>query len=1000
VKTYCTFYLVLVSVFMLAFCVPPAYAAPSQQAEDPVDQCSEGFELFIDHKNKEALPLLEAGFNGRDKANFANLEDLGYCALALGVLNRSIGNIDRALEAYQVALRIFQTTQNRVVVGVILGNHGEIFSHQGKYAQALDYYQQALAISQEVGYRAGEGTALNGIGFVYYSQGQYELAIDYYEQALAINRDMSDRAGESVTLNNIGLVYNDQGYYREALKYYQQALVIAREVGNRAGEGATLDNIGEAYRGQGQFEQALEYYLLALAILQEIGDLPNEGVALNNLGLVYYSQGQYEKALDYFQQALAIEREAGNRAGEGITLDNLGLIYYSQGQYENALDYYQQALAIEREVGNRGGEGITLDNLGMAYRAQGEYALAFDYFQQALVVSREVSDLFGEALSLNHLGDDFHYQGQYEQALDYYQQALAIVKVSGNRVGEGRTLNNIGSVYAAQSQYPEALDYYQQSIVVFEELRAIAGNDAARASFIGQYTVVYKNAAYTAHQLQQDQQAFAFSEQGRARSFLDAITTGTVELSDQPAAELVAREQEAYAIWIASQDALSLAETQSPLDPTLISALDTQIADAKQTHIEALQAIEARGDELSALVPGRSTVLSLGEVQNLLDDQTTLVSYFIIDDNSGALAFIITHNSFSVVELPNATPSNLKTAVEELLPSLQDIHPQPLQDLYAWLVSPITEQIKTPRVGIIPHLSLHYVPFAALTDGQTYFGEQYQLFLLPSASSLRYIQQHAAQATNSGAVVFGDPATDQTELPILPYAAAEAGAVATTLGVSNYTGSAATELRLRESVGDVAILHLAAHGEYNQYNPLYSTLYLAPDADGQYDGRLEVHEIFGLNLKGSQLVVLSACETQLGQLSTGDEVVGMTRAFMFAGAPSVLASLWRVDDEATQTLMTAFYKHWREDGMNKAQALQAAQADVRANPKWESPYYWAGFVLSGNVGVTSFQPASELVTEPASPPPSPVCPSAMLTPIVFIFGVFTFKRLPLHRGVR
>jgi len=999
-KTYCTFYLVLVSVFMLAFCVPPAYAAPSQQADDPVRQCAEGYELFMQEKYSEAFPLLEAGFNGREKANFANPEDLGYCAFILGVLSQSNGNLNESLDAFQVALPIFRASQNHELEGFMLTSIGEIYYYQGKFTQALEYNQQALVLKREVGDLASEGGILDNLGTIYKSQGQYAQALDFYQQALTIEREVGDQAGEGVTLNNLGTVYHTQGQYIQALEYYQQALAIEREVGDRKNEGATLTNIGEVHNSQGQYAQALDFYQQALAIRREVGDRLGEDATLNNLATVYANLGQYSQALDFYQQALAIQREIGDRLGEGATLNNIGPIYSDQGQYDQALDYYQQALAIRREVGDREGEGKTLNGLGIIYYNQGQYAQALDYYQQALDIAREVGDQVNEGVALNNLGLLYSNQGQYKQALDNYQKALALRREVGDREGEGITLKNLGSLYGNQGQYAQALDYLQQAIAIFEELRAIAGNDATRTSFIAQYADLYQKAAFVAHQQQQDEQAFAFSEQGRARSFLDALMTGTVELSDQPAADLIAREQETYAGWLAAQDALSKAKAQNPPDSSLISDLENQLTNAKQAHNEALQAIESRDDELAALVSGRSTVLSLDEIQNLLDDQTTLVSYFVIDNDPGALAFIITRDSLTVVELPDAKPSNLKIAVEELLPSLQDTHPQPLQDLYTWLIAPIKNQLKTPRVGIIPHLALHYIPFAAVTDGQNYLGEQYQLFELPSAGSLRYIQQHAAQATNSGAVIFGNPATKETGLPILPYAAAEAEAVAQTLEANDYTGANATELQLRESVSGKAVLHLAVHGSYNQYNPLYSTLYLASDSNGEFDGRLEVHEIFGLNLKGSQLVVLSACETQLGQLSTGDEVVGMTRAFMFAGAPSVLASLWRVDDEATQPLMTAFYKHWREDGMNKAQALQAAQADVRANPKWESPYYWAAFVLSGDVGTTPILPVSELATGPASTPSKPICSSALLAPMAFITVAFTIKRRPLQKGVK
>lgn len=1073
-KAYYAFCLIPVSVVVVLFCASPAYAAQSQQAGDPSQQCVEGIRFFLQEKQTEALPLLEAGFNGRKNADFADPEDLGYCAFVLGILRNSTGNPTGALEAYQVALLVFQSSHNREFEGMTLNNLGDIYNAQDQYANALEYYQQALIIRKEINDRAGEGITLNSLGTIYYSQAKYAQALEYFQQALAIYRELGDQEGEGIMLNNLGEVYRALGQSMQALDYYQQALVINKEVGNRVGEGRTLTNIGAAYASQGEYKKALNYYQQAIIIQSEIGDWVGEGATLNNLGALNHSQGQYVQALDYYQQTLAIYRELGERAGEGVILNNIGLIYGAQGQYAQALDYFQRALIIHQEVGNRADEGITFNSIGGIYNSQGQYAQALDNFQQALLIAREVGDQSSEGEALNNLGAVYTSQGQYEEALNYYQQALVIRRESGDRigesnafnnlgtihafqlqyaqaleyynqalaisrelndkVGEGAVLNNIGSVYRTQGQYEQALNYFQEALVIqgelgnqvgkgeavdnigeiyqtqgqytksleyyqiaiaiFEELRTIAGDDAARTSFIAQYADLYQRAVSVAHQLQQDEQAFAFSEQGRARSFLDALTTGAVELSDKPAAELITREQEAYASWLAAQDALAKAKAQNQPDPRLISNLETQLADAKQVHMEALQAIEARGDELSALVPGRSTVLSLAEVQNLLDDQTTLVSYFVVDDNSGGLAFIITRDSFSVIELLNATPTKLKTTVEGILPSLQDTHPQSMQDLYTWLISPIKDQIKTPRVGIIPHLTLHYIPFAALSDGQTYFGEQYELFLLPSASSLRYIQQHAAQATNSGAVVFGNPSTNETGLPILPYAEAEAVAVATTLGVRDYTGTTATELQLHESIVGSAVLHLAVHGAYNQYNPLYSALYLAPDIGGQYDGRLEVHEIFGLDLKGSQLVVLSACETQLGQLSTGDEVVGMTRAFMFAGTPSVLASLWQVDDEATQVLMISFYKHWREDGMNKAQALQAAQADVRANPKWESPYYWAAFVLSGDVGKTSIQSTT------TDAPSNPICPSAMLTPIVFIFGIFTIKRHLLHKGVR
>jgi CHAT domain-containing protein len=254
---------------------------------------------------------------------------------------------------------------------------------------------------------------------------------------------------------------------------------------------------------------------------------------------------------------------------------------------------------------------------------------------------------------------------------------------------------------------------------------------------------------------------------------------------------------------------------------------------------------------------------------------------------------------------------------------------------------------------IVPHSVLHYLPFAALMDGQRYLVDDYTITYLPSASTLPFIQANLGHAGDE-TLILGNPTTGDSTLPPLAFAEREAEAVAALYGVAPVTGTAAMEGVVREQASQVGILHLAAHGSYNADNPLYSAIALAPDPGNtgqpEGDGLLEVHEVYGLDLRNADLVVLSACETQLGELSTGDEMVGLTRAFFFAGTPSVIASLWSVDDRPTEMLMERFYTHLQE-GMGKAAALRQAQLDVRA--ECPNPYYWAGFVLSGDGGAVS-----------------------------------------------
>ena len=899
----------------------------------------------------------------------------------IGLVYYSQGRYSKALEQYQQALVIHREVGDRAEEGITLHNIGAVYKSQGRYAESLEQYRQALVIHREVGDRAEEGTTLNSIGVVYDLQGRYAESLEQYQRALSIRREIGDRVGEGVTLHNIGAVYKSQGRYVEALEQFQQVLPIVRGVGDRAGEGTTLDSIGGMYKAQGRYAEALEQYRQALVIRREIGDRAGEGATLNNIGGVYKAQGRYAEALGQCQQALVIFQEVGNRAGEGTTLSNIGAVYHAQGQYAEALEQYQQALVIQREIGDRAGEGTTLNGIGLVYDAQGRYAEALEEYQRALSIRREIGDRAGEGTTLNNIGAVYTLQKRYAGVLEEYQQALAIEREIGNRAGEGRTLNNIGTVYHSQRRYTEALEQYQQALVIqrevgdrdgegrtlnnigwvyrdqgrydeaiqfyeqsldaFEALRAAAGSDRARSSFIDQHVSVYDHLIELYHQQAQPEQAFYASERGRARSFLDSLATGYVEFNDQTAAALYAREQEAYAVRQTAQDALVKAKAQNPPDSSLIADLEAQLTQAEGDYQAALEAIAARGGQLAQLIPGRSSVLDVSQAQALLDAQTVLLSFWVLDDQT--LVFVLTRDAFDVLSLPvSAADLQQKISALRAFSNTAAPHPDRAIELYRMLIAPLRERLNRPHLVIIPHNVLHYLSFAALTDGQRYLVEDYVISYLPSASVLPFIQQNMGH-TGAALLVMGNPSV--SALSPLPYAEAEAQAIANLYQVAPFLEFNATESLLKSQASQAGVLHIAAHGQYNQGNALYSALYLTPDDAN--DGLLETHEIYGLNLGQTDLVVLSACETQLGDLSRGDEVVGLTRAFFFAGAPSVVSSLWKVSDQSTTLLMERFYTHIKA-GMGKAEALRQAQIDVRS--EYPNPYYWAAFVLSGDAG--------------------------------------------------
>jgi CHAT domain-containing protein len=272
-----------------------------------------------------------------------------------------------------------------------------------------------------------------------------------------------------------------------------------------------------------------------------------------------------------------------------------------------------------------------------------------------------------------------------------------------------------------------------------------------------------------------------------------------------------------------------------------------------------------------------------------------------------------------------------------LIGAHRDVGPQ-AAELYRDLFAPLERQVRHRNLIIVPHGVLHFLPFAALWDGKrrSYLGDAYALSYAPSATALKFARQRKAQAVGPVLVV-GDPDGS------LPQSALEARAVSHLYGDEPLIGRAATKDVVIDRAGQAGILHLAAHAVLNPVNPLFTRIELAPD--GEQGGGLEMHEVFGLDLSRTGLVTLSACSTQMGKLSAGDELEGLTRAFLYAGTPAVLASLWNVEDESTAFLMTKFYTHLRR-GTGRAESLRLAQMETRK--RFPHPYQWAAFVLTGD----------------------------------------------------
>jgi CHAT domain-containing protein/Tfp pilus assembly protein PilF len=906
---------------------------------------------------------------------------LGY-ARTLGNIGGVYQALDRypeALERFEAALELYRQLGDRAGQGVALNNVGSVLQQLSRFEQAEEVLLQALELNRALGNRVGEGFSLHNLALAAASRGGYPRAIELNNQALAIRRALGDRLGEGQTLGNLGTIYQRLGQYPKALELFEQTLAIRRAIGNRRGEGQTLANIAALYATSAQYPQALETGHQALAILRQVGDRAAEAVALSNVGFTYYNVGDFDRAFQYLNDAYEVQRQIGDLAGTAETLSKIGAAYTRMGQHDKAQELHAKALEVQRQIGDRMGEAFTLNQLGVVEWARRDFARAADYFNQSPALYRDLGDRTSEGRLLGNLGSTYKALGEYPRALELLEQALARERELDDRAAEVDTLSHIGNVHQLRGEVREALAAYRQSINVTEGLRTSARLEELKASLAAGSIGVYQLAALLLSGQQQHREAFELGERARARGLLDQLGNARLEIGTG-GSPLVQREQELRAELAALEQRLRDERGRPPAAQSseAIQALAADLAARQRAYEEVRTQLQLANPEYASLTS--VAPLSLPEVQALLDDSTTLVSYFVTSDK--ILASVITRTTFESVELP-VSAAELVATIQELrdFPTTSGPPPGSLSRLHAWLIAPLQAKLRTPLLGIIPHGPLHYLPFAALTDGQRFLADEYALFALPSASVLRFVQQKRKTGPPS---VLAFAQAQPPGLPALGFADREVRAIAGLFGAQPTAGQAATESAFVAEAPKRSLLHLAAHGQLNEGNPLFSRIVLGPD--GKNDGGLEVHEVYRLDLAAADLVVLSACQTILGAQSAGDDIVGLNRAFIYAGAPTVVSSLWTVDDEATGRLMEAFYAHLKQ-GLGKAAALRQAQLEMRQ--QFPHPYYWAAFVLTGDPGppptraqlaAAATPTAAPLATAPPTASPAPAATPTRVEP--------------------
>ena len=824
----------------------------------------------------------------------------------LGIAHCDLGDFKTAIDYHERALKIAKELGDKSGEGKAYGNLGNAHSCLGDFKTAIDYQERALKIAKELGDISGEGYAYGNLDNAYRRLGDFKTALDYLERTLEIAKELGDRSGEEKVYGNIGIVHHRLGDFKTAIDYHERALKIAKELGDRSGEGKGYSYLGSAHLSLGDFKTAIDYYERHLKIAKELGERSEEGSAYGNLGIAHRSLGDFKTAIDYHERHLKNAKELGDRSGEGEAYGNLGNAHSCLGDYKTARDYEERHLKIAKELGDRSGEGKACGNLGIVHCHLGDFKTGIDYYERALKISKELGERTGEREAYGNIGNAYHSLGHLTTAIDYQKRCLKIAKELNSSLYEGVACYNLGFVFESLGQILVAIEYYQTSITLLNGIRdRLQLNDGWKISLRDQFQKVY--AALWRVMLADGKvtEALFSAEQGRAQSLKDLMALNYFFDAND-----------------ADQENSAFDELSSRLSlNTIFMAIGKK---------ELIFWVCQKGKEVEL----RRKECSQYEIKTFIQ---SLVEKIGVRDNVECedRSLELARDKKLAVKRP---PQDDRQA------QLLNLQEEALRTLYDTIIDPIQDLFSASELIFIPEGPLCLAPFAAFMGPDCkYLCETFSIRVAPSLTSLKMIAQCPVDYHHkSGVLLVGDPCVqDVTNLKPLPCAREEVNMIGEMVGSTPLVGRQATKDEVLRRLGSIALVHIAAHGNIET-----GEIALAPNSTrSEADFILTMKDVKQVLLR-ARLVVLSCCHSACGEIKA-EGVVGIARAFVGAGARSVLVSLWAIDDKATLEFMKNFYQHLMV-GKSASEALNRTMNCMRESTEFSDVTHWAPFVLIGD----------------------------------------------------
>lgn len=870
--------------------------------------------------------------------------------------------ISRQIKALEVMIR---TTQNLNL-----------------WQDAKNYTEKLTALSEQSNDDYGKVSSLLNQGVLSYHEKKIEEAEKKWVEIIQIdpNGQFSEITG--LAYNHLAHIYLMKGNTTLAQQHFTEAFKLAERNQNRFLEFVLRLNYAEFLANyKYKFEMAIQSLNRCQQLIHEM-DLTYQRLWVqNNLAVIYTQLGEFGKARYFLEEALSYQNQAGIPEDIGV-LFNLGVLYWHLGQLDDAEKYLiraQQHSEIQNDILTH---AKVLANLGTIYKTRGNEHKAFDYYQKALAIFEElnmeieIADLMNNLANLNfQLGDLESAKKSLLIALQTYfhhslissiaqaQINLGYIELENDRIipaklnfsralaGAKKTQNlplifyahlGLAEVSLKNQDNDQAIQYLYEAIEVIEETRGKMENVKDQICFTENRLTAYDTLIKELNRQGRNIEAFDVSERVKSRSFLDIVSGHDIQVKpkDQEMYETI---QNLYGTkeFLQNKKSELLNQSQSTSNSLELFQINQLLQDVENKLNTLLIDYKTISPELLSLMTVNTFPLS--ELQAQINPDVLIIDYYVLEEKT--LIWIMSNDSFATIHLPLGE-KNLQPLIFQLRGSLSDYKSQEyfsnIDDLSKKIIEPLLGFFdKKKHIVIIPHRSLSYIPFQVLRANGHYLVENYAVSYAPSLNAYCYSVQKKS-TEKSSLLAFGNPAINDPSFIPLPGAETEVKEIAQLFNQPTiYIGPEATETQLLQNAFQFDIIHLSTHALSDEQFPMYSFIVLAPDQKN--DGFLFAHEVFQLSLS-SNLVVLSACQTALGQLSPSEGLVGLSRSFFYAGTPSLIASLWNVSDQSTMELFIYFYKYWFQ-GYSKSQALQMAQKVILN--KYPHPYFWAPFILIG-----------------------------------------------------